>query len=95
MAWPSLSSPKAILGTFSGGIKEKIIQYLLKNVEVLKTLKARLTPEKKTARLSTIRQNQKSMHPSGAPGLAGVREQADNGTGRSTQERLERGECSL
>lgn len=76
-------------------MKEKTIQYIFKNVEVLKTLKAHLSPEKKTARLSTIRQNQKSMHPSGAPGLAGGRERADNGTGRSTRERLERGECSL
>lgn len=76
-------------------IKEKTIQYIFKTLEVLKTLKAHLTPKKKTARLSTMRQNLKSMHPSRAPGLAGVREQADNGTGRSTRERLERGECSL
>lgn len=47
MARPSLSSPKTIFGDILRGNQGKKNHYIFKNVEVLKTLKAYLSPEKK------------------------------------------------
>lgn len=63
-------------------------------MEVLKTLKTHLTPQKKTVHRGTMRKK-KARLPS-CPQLAAGPEQADNGTSRSRAERAGEGRaCSL
>lgn len=89
MARPSLSSPKTIFGDILRGElarnQGENNSIYIQNVEVLKTLKTHLTPQKKTAHLSTIRKTQKSVLPSPPGRLAGSG--VGNGTGRSAGER--------